>query len=169
MAPTRTDAPDAIHLLKTDHKEVSDLLEQLTDAETGSERKALVERIEKELTVHATIEEEIFYPAFKAAATEEEDQELFFEAREEHEYVKDMLKKLSRGDPASAEYAARCKVLCDLVTHHVEEEEGELFPCAKKRMEKGQLEELGMSLQARKRELQATGGKGGSRTRPTRA
>jgi hemerythrin superfamily protein len=168
MATTKTDAPDAITLLKADHKAVSELLERLEDAATGGERRDLVERIEKELTVHAAIEEEIFYPAFKAAAEGEEDEELFFEAADEHELVKETLQKLSRSDPATPQYAARCKVLGDLVKHHVEEEEGELFPCAKKRMEREQLEDLGRRLQERKSELQSRSA-GGSRGKPRRA
>jgi hemerythrin superfamily protein len=168
--PMKTEAPDAVTLLKKDHKEVKKLLDELEDAETGSERKALVERIEKELKVHSTIEEEIFYPAFKAAVEDDEDEALFFEAREEHGLVDEMLEKLGRGDHASAEYMARCKVLCDLVIHHADEEEGEMFPCAKKHMDKDQLDELGQRLQARKGELQAGAApkSGGSRSKPAR-
>ena len=170
--PLKTEAaPDAVTLLKTDHKEVRKLLDELEDAETGSERKALVERIEREVKIHSTIEEEIFYPAFKAAVEEDEDEALFYEAREEHGLVDEIMEKLGRGDPASPEYMARCKVLRDLITHHADEEEGEMFPCAKKHMEKEQLDELGQRLQARKSELKASGGTAkpvGSRSKPAR-
>ena len=168
--PMKTEAPDAVTLLKKDHKEVKKLLDELEDAETGSERRTLVERIEKEVKIHSTIEEEIFYPAFKAAVEDNEDEALFYEAREEHGLVDEIMQKLSRGDPASAEYMARCKVLSDLVRHHADEEEGEMFPCAKKHMEKEQLEELGQRLQERKDALNAQGvpKSGGSRSKPAR-
>jgi hemerythrin-like domain-containing protein len=91
---------------------------------------------------------------------------MFFEAREEHGLVDTMMAKL-KGDAASPEYAARCKVLKDLIEHHAKEEENEMFPCAKDHMEREQLQELGRKMQARKSELKASGPKS-SRSRPSR-
>lgn len=152
---TKKKAPqmDAIALLKTDHKKVRLLLETLDKTDAPARRTKLLSQIETEIKVHATIEEEIFYPAFKRKAEESEEMEMFFEAKEEHGLVDIMLPKVKSSNPSSDEFAARAKVLKDLVVHHAKEEEKEMFKAAKNLFDKDELKALGARMQTRKREL----------------
>ena len=146
---------NAIQLLTQDHKKVRQLLSELEGTTTRNvrDRERLVREIEKEVSVHAQIEEEIFYPAFKAAAEAEEDNEMFFEAAEEHHVVEMVLPELVKTDPSTDEFSAKAKVFKELVEHHADEEEKEMFKRAKAIMEKDELEELGTRLEERKMEL----------------
>lgn len=145
----------AINLLKKDHTAVQKLLAELADttSRAAQKRAALFAKIHQDLKVHTTIEEEIFYPAYHKAAKKNEDQKLFFEAAEEHGLVDIVLAALEAGDPASEEYGAKCKVLKDLVEHHADEEEKEMFPRARRLLRAGRLDELGAEMQARKEQL----------------
>jgi hemerythrin-like domain-containing protein len=154
---------DAIALLKQDHQNVRQLLKKLQSAEEGDERLELFSRIENELKVHTQIEEEIFYPAFHQASEGEKDEHLYYEALEEHHVVDMVLPEIRDTDENSDEFAAKAKVLKDLVEHHAEEEETEMFPKARKLMESGELKELGQQLEQRKMELM--GSRGGRRRR----
>ncbi len=144
-------APDAIALLKQDHETVRGLLGQLENA-SGARREKLLTQVEKELKVHTTIEEEIFYPAYRDAARKKEDKKLYFEALEEH-HVVDMVMPETREGDSVEELKAKAKVLKDLVEHHAEEEEKEMFPRARKALEREELRELGERMQQRKEEL----------------
>ena len=147
---------DAIKLLKEDHDKVKDLLESLAETTPRAEKKRaeLLSKITKELEVHTQIENEIFYPAFKKAGEKSEDAKMFFEAREEHRAVGDLvLPDLNKTPAGSEQFGGRAKVLKELVEHHVKEEEHEMFPRAKKLMSKDELDALGEQLQARKQEL----------------
>ena len=146
-------SPDAIALLKQDHEKVRGLLGQFENA-TGARRQKLLTQIEKELKVHTTIEEEIFYPAYREAARKKEDKKLFFEAVEEHHVVDMVLPEMNDGS-SPEELKAKAKVLKDLVEHHAEEEEKEMFPRARKAMEKEELRSLGEMMQRRKEDLMA--------------
>ena len=152
---TKKKAPqmDAIALLKTDHKKVRLLLETLDKTDAPARRTKLLSQIETEIKVHATIEEEIFYPAFKRKAGESEELEMFFEAKEEHGLVDIMLPKAKSANPSGEEFAARAKVLKDLVLHHAKEEEKEMFKAARNLFDKDELKTLGARMQTRKREL----------------
>ena len=128
---TKTKPPkDAIALLKEDHATVRELLDELEKAamNDGSEAETLLETIEAELKVHTTIEEEIFYPAFREAASRKDDTKLYYEAVEEHHVVDMVLPEMDKGEVGSPEFAAKAKVLKDLVEHHAGEEEKEMFP-----------------------------------------
>jgi hemerythrin superfamily protein len=138
-------AQDAIALLKQDHKTMRELLAKLEEAE-GRERETTLKRIEHELKVHTKIEEDIFYPAFREAAEKEDDTKLYFEALEEHHVVDMVLPEIKDTDIDADEFPAKAKVLKDLVEHHAEEEETEMFPRAKKLMDRAQLMELGQQL-----------------------
>jgi hemerythrin superfamily protein len=142
---------DAIALLKDDHKKVMALLESLEKA-TGARREKLLGQIAQELKVHTTIEEEIFYPAFREAATKKDDQTMFFEAVEEHRVVDTVLPQAAEGEN-NEDLKAKAKVLKELVEHHAEEEEKEMFPRARKVMDRDELRELGARMAARKKEL----------------
>jgi len=160
---------DAIALLTNDHETVRALLAQMEETTTrgAKKRMQLLEKIAQEVRVHSQIEEEIFYPAFKDAAENEEDEKKFYEAAEEHGLVDIVLPALEQTDPASEQFGAKAKVLKDLIEHHAEEEEEEMFPRAKKLFGKDRLTELGEELQTRKDELLAEGGRShrGSRAR----
>jgi hemerythrin superfamily protein len=146
---------DAIGLLKEDHKKVKALLEALekTTERAGKRRAVLLGQIKTELTVHTNLEETIFYPAFRDAVAKKEDREMYFEALEEHHVVKLVLPEIEATDPTSEPYGAKVKVLKELVTHHAREEEREMFPEAKKVLDKDELQQLGARMRAKKKEL----------------
>ena len=149
---------DAITLLKKDHAEVRDLLGQLaeTTSRAVKKRTELLGEIAAMLKAHTTIEEEIFYPAFKSAGEKNDDEKMYFEALEEHRAAGDLvLPDLLKTNPASEKFSGRAKVLKELVEHHADEEEKEMFPRAKKLLSKDELAELGARLEARKEELLA--------------
>ena len=141
----RTAAKDALTLLKEDHDNVRELLSKLEES-NGRSRSATLKTIEHELKVHTKIEEDIFYPAFREAAEKEEDSKLYFEALEEHHVVDLVLPEIMETDPGADEFPAKAKVLKDLVEHHAGEEEQQMFPRARRLMEKAQLRELGQQL-----------------------
>jgi hemerythrin-like domain-containing protein len=147
---SRRRAPDkdAIALLKEDHEKVRELLGQLeeTTDRGASKREALLSKIEQELKIHTKIEEEIFYPAFRDAAEKQEDKKLYYEAVEEHHVVDLVLPEIKETEPDSEEFGAKAKVLKDLVEHHAEEEEKEMFPRARKLMGREELLRLGEEL-----------------------
>jgi hemerythrin-like domain-containing protein len=143
--------PDAIKLLKTDHENVRALLGQFENA-TGARREKLRGKIETELKVHTQIEEEIFYPAYRDAARKKEDKKLYFEALEEHHVVDLVLPEMNDG-ASPEELKAKAKVLKELVEHHADEEEKEMFPRARKVLDKEELRALGEQMQLRKETL----------------
>jgi hemerythrin superfamily protein len=124
---------DAIALLMADHKKVKGLFEEfkrLKEADGSDEEKAqIVGQICSELRMHTEIEEEIFYPAVREAI---EDTDLMDEALVEHAGAKDLIEQLEGVDPDDDLYDAKVTVLGEQIDHHVKEEEGEMFPKAKK-------------------------------------
>jgi hemerythrin-like domain-containing protein len=148
---------DAIQLLKTDHKLVKDLLSELEGSTVRAVKKRaeLLLEIQKNLKAHTTIEEEIFYPAFKKAG-EKEEAKMYFEALEEHRAAEDLvLPDLLNTDPASDQFSGRAKVLKELIEHHIEEEETEMFKKAKALLSKEQLTDLGAQMESRKKAILA--------------
>lgn len=141
-------AQDAIALLRADHRRVNELFEQFEKTRSAARKKALVQQICTELTVHAQIEEEIFYPAVKAAM---KDKELVPEARVEHETLKWLIGQLEGAPPEGEDYDAKVKVMAEYVKHHVKEEQNEMFPKAKKT--RVDMADLGAQLAARKEAL----------------
>jgi len=127
---TDTLQTDAISLLTNDHAEVNELFEQYKalaedEGSMTTDKQSLAEEICTMLTVHAAIEEEIFYPAVRDAL---DDSKLLDEAEVEHQAAKDLIEQIQDSDPSDPLYDARVKVLGEYVNHHVQEEEGELFP-----------------------------------------
>jgi len=152
---------DAITLLTNDHKKVRTLLGELAATTSRAEktRTELLAKIALELEVHTTIEEEIFYPAFKEAGQKSDDDKMFFEAMEEHRAAGDLvLPDLLRTEVTTDQFGGRAKVLKELIEHHADEEEKEMFPRARTLLGKEALAELGERLAARKQELIARGG-----------
>jgi hemerythrin superfamily protein len=145
-------AVDATKLLSADHKEVKKLFKEYDKLAKGEasdeEKQALAEEICTMLTVHATVEEELFYPAAREAMDE---QDLLDEAEVEHASAKDLIAQIRGMSPSDELYDAKVKVLGEYIDHHVQEEEKELFP--KVRKADLDLKELGASLEARKQEL----------------
>jgi len=140
-------AENAIALLRADHQKVTELFEAFEKSRIETKKRSIAEQICKELSIHATIEEEIFYPAAKAAL---EDTEMVPEALVEHDGVKKLIAEIENSEGGEM-FNARVKVLSELVKHHVKEEQGELFPAVKKT--DVDLNELGAQLAARKAEL----------------
>jgi len=149
--------PDAISLLKADHKKVRGMLDELekTTERAVKKREKLLADIENELRVHTDIEETIFYPAFLAAVKAKEDREMYFEAVEEHHVVKVVISEMKNTDAGTEQFGAKSKVLKELVTHHAKEEEKEMFPAARKVLDKDELEALGARMEQRKAALMA--------------
>jgi hemerythrin-like domain-containing protein len=147
--------PDAIALLKSDHEKVRGLLGSLEkSAQRGGPRvEKLVSQIDTELKIHTTIEEEIFYPAFRDAVRAKDDKQMYYEAKEEHHVVDLVLPEVNEGDKAGEEFAAKAKVLKELVEHHAGEEEKEMFPKARKVLSRAELQDLGDRMAQRKKEL----------------
>jgi hemerythrin superfamily protein len=145
-------AVDATKLLMADHKEVKTLFKQYDKLAKGEgadeEKQAIAEEICTMLTVHATVEEEIFYPAAREAMDE---QDLLDEAEVEHASAKDLIAQIRGMSPADELYDAKVKVLGEYVDHHVQEEEKELFP--KVRKADLDLKQLGAAMEARKQQL----------------
>jgi hemerythrin-like domain-containing protein len=150
---------DAITLLKEDHQKVRKLLGEMEETTMRATRKReeLLAMIEQELKVHTKIEEDIFYPAFREVAEKEDDRELYYEAVEEHHVVDMVLPEIKKTKPDAEEFAAKAKVLKDLVEHHAEEEEQGMFPRARKLMDRAQLVELGQQLAQAKASLMHEG------------
>ena len=151
------DAPaqDAVSLLSADHAEVKQMFEtyrQLVDENADDEQRGeLAHNICSMLTVHAEIEEEIFYPAMRECV---DDELTLDEAEVEHASAKELVEQIEGMDPGDALYDAKVIVLGEYVDHHVQEEESEIFPQAEK---SGiDLDDLGAELATRKRELMAT-------------
>lgn len=142
---------DATTLLRADHREVSKLFSEYEGTKSAAKKKSIVSEICTALTVHAQIEEEIFYPAVKAAL---KDKELVPEATVEHATLKDLISQVEGVEPNGEMYDAKIKVLSEYVKHHVKEEQNEIFPKAKS-AKKLDLIELGAQLAQRKDELLA--------------
>ena len=147
---------DATELLKQDHDAVKGLFKEFQEASENSdsdEKVDIVEEITTALEIHAALEEEIFYPAVKKARSENTKDEVR-EAYEEHQQIKILLAALGEIDPDDESYNAKVKVLQDDVEHHVAEEEGEMFPDARKFLGKQKLQALGEKLMSKRAELQ---------------
>lgn len=140
----------ATTLLRADHKLVSTLFADYDKTRSSLKKQQLVAQICTELTVHAQVEEEIFYPAFKAAL---KDKELVAEATVEHATLKELIAQVEGVEPDGEMFDAKIKVLSEYVKHHVKEEQNEMFPKA----ESSSLDmiELGAALSKRKAELLA--------------
>ena len=150
-APAAPAVQEATALLKADHKLVSNLFDQYEGTRSTARKKALVANICRELGIHAKAEEEIFYPAVKAAL---KDKEMVPEAIVEHASLKELMAQVEGKEPDGEMFDAKIKVLSEYVKHHVKEEETEMFPKARKT--KLDMKALGARIAARKDELKAS-------------
>jgi hemerythrin-like domain-containing protein len=152
-------AKTAIALLTADHEVVRELLTKLTatTSRAGKTRRELLERIAEEIRIHAAIEEELFYPALREAGGSDAAK-MFFEATEEHRAVEELvLPDLENTEVQSDQFSGRAKVLKELVEHHADEEEEEMFPMAKEVLGAKELRELGERMEERRKELKKNG------------
>ena len=145
---------DPIELLKQDHKKVSALFKKLLAKKepTSTEREKLFTELNTELTVHAEIEEKVFYPALKAA---KQTHDIVLESYEEHHLVKFTLKELDENPKNTEEWKAKLIVLKEGIEHHVGEEEGDMFIKAQRILDAEEKEELGKEMKALKEKLLA--------------
>lgn len=146
-----TRAPNAITMLTEDHARVRKLFKQfekMDEDADGQEKAELVRQICTELTIHAQLEEECFYPACRDAL---EEQDLLDEAEVEHASARDLIEQLEGMRPGDELYDAKVTVLAEYIEHHVKEEEKQLFP--KVRKAKLPLDELAEQMSERKSQL----------------
>ena len=150
---------DAITLLTRDHREVEQLFKQfekLTERAQKSMKKIVMKMI-RELAIHSAVEEMLFYPAVRTAGLKagtragEAASDLVLESLEEHHIVKWTLSELEKMDPEDERYCAKVEVLIESVRHHIEEEEGDLFPKARKLLGEEVLDELGQRMEKAKK------------------
>ena len=145
-----TKQQDAIALLKEDHRSVEELFEQFAKATGDGRKQKLAEQICMELSIHAKIEEEIFYPACDGKV----DEDLLKEAYVEHDGAKVLIAQIMAGGPDDEFYDAKVTVLQEQIEHHVEEEEKRMEGLFSQAREAGlDMDALGLELAARKREL----------------
>jgi hemerythrin superfamily protein len=152
---TKNAEPNALEMLEEDHKKVQKLFKQFEKIDGDDEaRAAIVGEAIAELRVHASIEEQVFYPSAREVLGEdEENEDLLNEATVEHESAKTLMEKLEAMEPSDPLYSATFTVLGEYVNHHIEEEEGEIFPKAKKA--KMDLQALAEELRAAKQQVRA--------------
>ena len=144
--------PVAIELLMADHRKVEDLFDQYEsekESDDGTKRD-IADRICGELTVHAQVEEELFYPWLRDNL-EDDDMEMVEEAEVEHAGAKDLIAQIRAATDIDEKFDAKVKVLSEYIKHHVKEEEEEIFP--EVRGKKEELDTLGQEMAARKAEL----------------
>jgi hemerythrin superfamily protein len=162
---TSSESTNAIDLLKRDHDDVDKLFSQYEDIKDGDdnrEKELLVAQICDALSVHAQIEEEIFYPAARSALDQDEGKDLIDEAAVEHQTLKDLIARLEQAPTDDPLYDAGVKVLSEYVKHHVKEEENELFPkCKSSPMD---VDAVGAQLAERKAELTRQASRQGRKT-----
>src|SRR5688572_30022540 len=144
--------PLALEMLSSDHRKVEDLFEQFEEMkeEEDASRIVIAQRICSELTIHAQVEEDLFYPWLRENM---DDTELVAEAAVEHATAKQLIAEIMPVGEPDEEYDAKVKVLSEYIKHHVKEEENEIFPDVAS--EEEELDELGQEMFARKAELMA--------------
>jgi hypothetical protein len=156
---------DAVALLKADHRKVEDLFAKFEAAKGDGKKKALAEQICMELTVHAKIEEDIFYPACEGKVEED----LIKEAYVEHDGAKVLIAEIEAGGPDDAFYDAKVKVLSEQIEHHVEEEEKRVEGMFSQARKAGlDMDALGQEMAAEKQQLIASYKAGGLPTPETK-
>jgi hemerythrin superfamily protein len=141
---------NAIELLKEDHNKVDRLFQKVKADTEGEKHKELFEQIKQELEVHTHIEETIFYPRLKQ---EPELEDIVLEGIEEHHQAKIFLRELANLKDDSEKFEPKLKVLMEDITHHVQEEEGEMFPDVEKILGVAELEQLGAQMQEEKQKF----------------
>ena len=143
----------ATTILKKDHRVVSGLFWTLQQATVPSIRQAIFNKIQTELDVHATVEEEIFYPAVRNLYSGNAEAQVE-EARREHEQIRTLCNEVASIDPSSFRFMSKANELKETIDHHVEEEEHEMFPLVQRMMSNDELFNLGRRMHDRKYQLE---------------
>lgn len=143
-----------LSLLKQDHQDVNDLLEEMceTSGRAAKKRQQLFEEMKTALLAHAHAEQEVFYKPLLAKG---EDQDMMLEAEVEHQVVERLLLDIEQTEPSDEKWLAKVTVLQELIEHHVKEEEKEIFKMARETFEKDELEQMGEQFEARKEQEMA--------------
>jgi hemerythrin superfamily protein len=144
---------NAIDLLESQHRDVEDLFSEIEEEKNADTKTELFEQLADSLAMHAAIEEHHFYPAVRAKRTED----ILLESLEEHLGIKRILADLMKITASDETFDAKIKVLKEQVEHHVEEEEGELFPKVKKLLSADELDALAQEMTAEQTELEEEG------------
>jgi hemerythrin superfamily protein len=148
--PKASKQPDAISLLKADHRQVEKWFEEFESARSSSRKQTLATNICNALTVHTEIEEQIFYPAFLQAT---KDKDVHHEALIEHDGAKKLIAEIEASDPSDDYFDSKVRVLSEMIKHHVKEEEKSDGMFAEAKKSKMDLADLGRQLSERKRAL----------------
>lgn len=157
---------DILSVLKEEHRTVSAMLDEVQDCEPSDERMdELAHAIEQELTVHATLEERLFYPELRDRAEETDERVDVFEAYTEHEVVKHLIAMLKSGRQRDELFKAELLVLGESVKHHVAEEESTIFALAKELLDPEELDDIGQRWQTAKNRLMSRASSNGRRPR----
>ncbi len=162
-----TEPKSATKLLEEDHRRVRELFDRFEETRDRATKQRIVGDLRRELTLHAKVEEEIFYPRFLKRRGDPE--KMVRESFEEHKIVETLLEDLSKIGPRDEQFDAKVTVLQENVDHHAKEEERDLFPEAEKLLSKAQLEAMGAEMEDRKDELLKGFAAAASRRRSARA
>lgn len=141
-------AQDATEILKADHDRVDELFQKVKANEDGN-NKDVFEKIRQELEIHTHVEEHVFYPDLLKRG-DEELQKIVREGLEEHAQVKTLLVEMGSMSGDDEEFKAKLQVMMENVKHHVQEEEGEMFPMVRKQLDEEMLVRLGSLMTAEK-------------------
>jgi hemerythrin superfamily protein len=138
---------NALDILKQDHQKVKGLFQEIRKDSDRGRQKELFDKIDTELEIHTHIEETVFYPAVDE---HEEFKDMIAEALEEHQEAKSLLDELEELRADNHDFGSKLQQLMEAVEHHVEEEEGEMFPKIQEVFDEDELEELGRDLEMAK-------------------
>ena len=138
---------NALELLKQDHQKVKGLFQEIRKSSDRSKQKELFDKIDTELEMHTHIEETIFYPAI---GEQEKLKDMVAEALEEHQQAKELLQQLEELRADDHDFGSKLQQLMEAVEHHVEEEEGEMFPKIREVFDEDELQQLGEELESAK-------------------
>lgn len=152
---------DVFNLLKKDHKEVKQLFKKIEKSSAVKLRQKTFDQIVTELEMHTSVEEEIVYPRLREL---KQFKELIGEAYEEHHVAKQLIKEIQDLSADQEQWKSKVSVLKEIIEHHVEEEEKELFPKAQRALGKEESKELGKQVQQEKTRMQ-----GGARSKAKEA
>jgi iron-sulfur cluster repair protein YtfE (RIC family) len=135
---------NALDLIRDDHQRLKDMFKRVMGTEDVAARASLLDQIRAELVAHERMEEDIFYPALRAAS--EKARDIVLEGYEEHHVIDVILDEMFTVPEEAEQWPAKLKVLHENLEHHMEEEESEMFKRARKSMSAGMLEELGRKM-----------------------
>jgi hemerythrin superfamily protein len=148
LVPQMSGPEPATSMLEQQHRQVEQSFATALGTENPKTRRTAMEEIIQQLTLHTQLEETIFYPAVQGLDTEKA-KDMVLEAYEEHHVVKTILKELPKLDPSADNFEAKMTVLKEMVEHHVEEEEKEMFPMAERKLGPERSRELAEAMAAR--------------------